>query len=194
MLETYRLLRLVDLNKETQLDVLKIRNEESIRKWMFTDHIIDVNEHLSWIDGLKSDKSQMYLIIMDDNTIPHGAVYLSNIDICNKKSDLGFYGSPVNKKRGLITACLVTLIDYAFNVLGIEKISGEVLEENIMSFNLHKKLLFREEGFRRSHILRDGRRIGIHLFGLLKDEWLFEKSWFNNCYSVKILPSTTIVR
>jgi hypothetical protein len=37
----YKLFPLIDLDKTTQLKVLEIRNEEYIRKWMFTGNKIN---------------------------------------------------------------------------------------------------------------------------------------------------------
>ncbi len=44
-----------------------------------------------------------------------------------------------------------------------------------------KKFLFEEEGFRKSNIIKEGKRIGVHFLGLTKEDWdtgktdLFEK-------------------
>ena len=36
---------------------------------------------------------------------------------------------------------------------------------------MHAKFLFREEGFRRSNVVKDGDRIGVHFLGLTREDW-----------------------
>jgi len=171
MSKIYRLIPLVNLDREAQLQVLKIRNEEHIRQWMFTGNIISKDDHFAWIEKLKNDQSQIYLVIVDENTCPFGAVNLKKIDKINGTVELGFYKTQGHDEKGLMTKSLYKIIDYSFNVLGLKKIYSEVLEGNIKSINIFKRLLFTEEGFLRKHIINNGKRIGIHLFGLLKNEW-----------------------
>jgi UDP-4-amino-4,6-dideoxy-N-acetyl-beta-L-altrosamine N-acetyltransferase len=171
MSKTYRLFQLIDLNKETQLQVLEIRNEEYIREWMFTGNKINSEEHFAWIEWLKNDKSQICLIIINEEDQPFGAVNIKNIDKKNEIAELGFYKSQNIIEKGLMTKSLSTAIDYSFKTLGLEKIYSEVFEGNTKSLAIHKRLLFTEEGFMRLHKVKGGKRIGVHLFGLLKDEW-----------------------
>jgi ribosomal-protein-serine acetyltransferase len=176
---TYRLIPLIDLNEETQLQVLEIRNEEYIREWMFTENKINVEDHFVWIERLKNDKSQICLIIINEEEQPFGAVNIKNIDKENKIAELGFYKSQKINEKGLMTKSLSTAIDYSFNTLGLDKIYSEVFEGNIKSLAIHKRLLFTEEGFLRLHKIKGGKRIGVHLFGLLKNEWKMDKEKIN---------------
>jgi UDP-4-amino-4,6-dideoxy-N-acetyl-beta-L-altrosamine N-acetyltransferase len=171
MSKTYRLIPLIDLIKETQLKVLEIRNEEYIREWMFTGNKINAEDHLAWIERLKNDKSHICLIIINEEEQPSGAVNIKNIDKVNKIAELGFYKSQNINEKGLMTKSLSTAIDYSFNTLGLEKIYSEVFEGNIKSLSIHKRLLFTEEGFLRLHKIKGKKRIGVHIFGLLKNEW-----------------------
>jgi len=171
MSKTYRLIPLTDLDGAVQLRVLNIRNEEFIRKWMFTEGVISEAEHFAWIERLKADKSRLYLVIVGDDTCPFGAVNLKKIDPKHKSAELGFYKTQSLDEKGLMTKSLAVFIDYSFDCLGLEKIYTEVFEGNVKSLNIHKGLLFTEEGFLRSHIVNGGKRIGVRLFGLLKSEW-----------------------
>lgn len=175
----YKLVPLINLDRTTQLQVLKIRNQKYIREWMFTEKEINTDEHFNWIEQLKGDQSQICLIIIDDKAQPLGAVNIKKIDMNNKNAELGFYKTQDIDEKGLMTKCVCTVIDYSFDVLGLDKIYSEVFEDNVKSMNLFKKLLFNEEGFLRSHVIKGGLRIGVHLFGLLKSEWRAEKYKLN---------------
>lgn len=36
--------------------VRDVRNQETVRKSMYTEHEISLNEHLAWVEDLKQDK------------------------------------------------------------------------------------------------------------------------------------------
>ncbi|MCL2824855.1 MAG: UDP-4-amino-4,6-dideoxy-N-acetyl-beta-L-altrosamine N-acetyltransferase [Polyangiaceae bacterium] len=171
MSRTYRLIPITDLDEPVQLKVLAVRNEAFIRWWMLTDAVISDSEHLAWIGRLGQDGSQVCFVIVDDDVCPVGAVNLKRIDMKHKTAEMGFYRTAGISEKGLMAGSLSALIDYSFDVLGLDRIYTEVLEGNVKSLAIHAKLLFTEEGFLRSHIVKDGMRIGVHLFGLHKDEW-----------------------
>ena len=171
MSKIYNLVPLINLSIDLQLQVLEIRNEEHIREWMFTQDTISADDHFNWIEKLKSDQSQICLIILDKKNIPVGSINLKKINKLNKNAELGFYKSNKHHEKGLMTKGLYMVIDYSFCVLELEKIYTEVFEENIKSINIHKKLMFTKEGYLRSHIINKGKRVGVHLYGLLKNEW-----------------------
>ena len=85
------LVPLLELDTETQLSVRNIRNEDSVRKWMYTDHTIELNEHLAWIARLKTDRDQFVFVIIDRDNGPVGVVSLNAIDRQNQKADWAYY-------------------------------------------------------------------------------------------------------
>ena len=146
---------------------------------MFTENKINAEGHLAWIEKLKNDKSQICLIIINEKSQPFGAVNIKKIDKDNKIAELGFYKSQNIDEKGLMTKSLSTVIDFLFNTLKLDKIYSEAFEGNRKSLAIHKRLLFTEEGFLRLHKIKDGKRIGIHLFGLLKNEWTIGRNKIN---------------
>ncbi|MDR2591727.1 MAG: UDP-4-amino-4,6-dideoxy-N-acetyl-beta-L-altrosamine N-acetyltransferase [Chitinispirillales bacterium] len=188
MSKIYELIPLTDLDRTAQLRVLNIRNEEFIREWMFTEGVISEAEHLAWIERLKADQSQICLVIVDEHTCPFGAVNLKKIDKRHKSAELGFYKTRNINEKGLMAKSLAALIDYSFDTLGLEKIYTEVFDGNLKSLNIHKMLLFTEEGFLRSHIVNGEKRIGLRLFGLLKNEWQKGKGRINIRNDITIHP------
>lgn len=171
MSEKFNLIPLINLDKTIQLQVLKIRNQESVRKWMYSDHEISENEHLAWIDNLKDDKKNIVYAVMADELEPIGVISINDIDAKHKKANWGLYIGEKYQGLGIGVFLEIMLIDYCFDKMGLEKIYCEVIEGNTSVLKLHKKLLFQEEGFLRSHIIKNGIRIGVHFLGLLKSEW-----------------------
>lgn len=165
------LIPIVELDNATQLAIRDIRNEDGIRAVMYSDHVIGVDEHLRWIAALKQDKRQIVFGIIDPALGPLGVASVNAIDVRHKKSDWAFYLTQT-VRGGLGSAIELAMIDFVFGRLGLEKLNCEVLEGNDAVVRLHKKFFFEEEGFRKSNIIKDGRRIGVHFLGLEKARWL----------------------
>jgi UDP-4-amino-4,6-dideoxy-N-acetyl-beta-L-altrosamine N-acetyltransferase len=177
-----RLLPLLDLAAESQLKIREIRNEEEIRKWMYTDHIIGSDEHLRWLNHLKTDDKQIVFAVLDEQSAPLGVISVNAFDRKNKKSDWAYYLTS-NARGGLGSALEYSFINFVFGSLNIQKLNCEVISGNDAVIKLHKKFLFQEEGVRRSNIIKDGKRIDVHFLGLTKDEWDVGKSAVYEKYS-----------
>ena len=141
---------------------------------MYTDHIIGVNEHLGWINKLKTDKTQMVFAVLDDDGSPLGLVSLNAIDRLHSKADWAFYLTST-ARGGLGSALEYSFINFVFDVCGLHKLNCEVIEGNDAVVKLHKKFHFQSEGLRRSNILKYGNRIGVHLLGLTRNDWMAAK-------------------
>ena len=60
-----------------------------------------------------------------------GAIGLKNIDLINKKANLGYWIGEQYWGRGITTECVGLTIDYAFSPeLGLKEISAYVFPEN----------------------------------------------------------------
>lgn len=156
---------------EEQIHLREIRNQKKIRSFMYTEHKIGLNEHLKWISDLKSDEFQSVFIVFDSNENPIGVLSLYDIDRLHKKANWAYYLD--EKKGGGLGAVLeYNFLNFVFTELNLEKLNCEVLETNPNVVKLHQKFLFQKEGFRRSNIIKNNSRIGVHFLGLTKDEWL----------------------
>ena len=159
---------------EQKVAVRDIRNQDSVRRSMYTDHEIGLDEHLKWVDRLKDDKNQIVFVVLVEEVVS-GVVSVNAIDRSHKKSDWAFYLS--EKVRGGLGAALeFSLLDFVFNVLLLEKLNCEVIETNEAVVKMHKKFCFVEEGFRRENIEKEEGRIGVFFLGITKQNWLEGRS------------------
>jgi len=163
--------QICSLDAQSQRRIREIRNEPSIRKVMYTDHEIQVDEHEDWLERLKQDKCRIAFAVIDDKHGPIGMVSLNAVDWRHRKADWAFYLTE-NERGGLGASLEFSLLDFAFNRLGLEKLNCEVIEGNDAVVRLHKRFGFEEEGFRRSNIEKDGIRVGVHFLGLQKAAWV----------------------
>lgn len=153
--------------------VRDVRNQESVRKSMYTEHEISLNEHLSWVERLRTDTRQIVFVVLVDGIV-RGVVSVNAIDRLHLKSDWAFYLDE-NVRGGLGAALEFRLINFVFNDLGLDKLNCEVIETNKAVVKMHKKFGFIEEGFRQANIIKNGTRIGVFFLGLNKSDWLKER-------------------
>jgi UDP-4-amino-4,6-dideoxy-N-acetyl-beta-L-altrosamine N-acetyltransferase len=170
-----QLILLINLDTESQMLIRELRNEEYVRKWMYTDHIIGTNEHLEWINSLKTDNKKIVFAIIDENSTPLGIVSVNSIDRHHGNADWGYYLTQ-NARGGLGSAVEYAFINFVFDSLKLEKLNGEIIEGNDAVIKLHNKFSFKDEGFRRLHIMKNGQRKGIHLIGLTKADWYTDRA------------------
>lgn len=154
---------------EQKKAVRKIRNQNSVRESMYTEHKISLDEHLAWVQRLEHDNRQIVFIVLM-NDVVSGVVSVNAIDRIHLKSDWAFY-LDANVRGGLGAALEFGLINFIFQRVGLEKLNCEVIETNEAVVKLHKRFGFVEEGFRRENIIKKESRIGVFCLGLTKSDW-----------------------
>lgn len=170
-----RFVPLLDQDPDTRMKLLAVRNEESVRRAMFTDHVISEDEHQQWLKGLQTDRSRRIWVIMGESGNVIGQVSLARLDRRHLTSDWAFFLS-ASERGGLGFAVEYAFLNFVFDELGLAKLNCEVVEGNDVVVKLHGKFDFRQEGLRRSQLVKDGRRIGVHLLGLTREDWAAARS------------------
>lgn len=169
-MRSYILKNICSCSKQQQLDVLSIRNSQTVRQSMYTDHIIPEAEHFAWIRRLENDPKNTVFAILKEGTQAVGVVSINQTDRLHKKTDWAFY-LDAGERGGVGSALESFMLDWVFFDLGMEKLNCEVLETNPVVIAMHKKFGFTDEGLRRKNILRDGERVDVHLLGITDEEW-----------------------
>ncbi len=145
MLEDIELINFIDLNSKKKEMVLLWRNHPNVRKWMYTEDEIILNEHLNFIENLKNRNDKLYFVVKkSDDYI--GVVDFTKIDRLKKSVYFGFYANPDIKIVGIGRVLEEVSIDYIFNVLKLKTLKLEVFSNNKQVRNLHKKYGFYEVG------------------------------------------------
>jgi len=148
--------------------LLEWRNHPKIRRFMFTQHEISLEEHLNWYKRTSQDSSRSLLLVEEANSAI-GYVQFNQITI-GGVSDWGFYARP-DAPSGSGSKLGHAALQYAFDVLQLHKVCGQAIETNQASIRFHQKLGFTQEG-----VLREQRRLdhtyhAVICFGLLAHEW-----------------------
>ena len=158
-----------NLKNEDLPMILSWRNHQSIRRYMFTQHEITLDEHKKWFLKVSADFSQK-LFIVEEYGIPLGYVQFKNV-FDGGVADWGFYVSP-DSPKGSGRKIGITALTYAFKNLKLHKVCGRAIDSNELSIAFHQRLGFKEEGLLRDQQIIDGRYHSLVCFGLLSSEWV----------------------
>lgn len=161
---------LTALEHGTMMKLLAIRNQEAVRRNMYTSHEITEAEHLAWVEKLRTTgSSDYYAIFRMGNLI--GAAGISNFSEAHKRADWAFYISQELHGGGIGASVEYHFLNWCFHDKQLWKLNCEVLEFNQPVIRLHQKFGFQIEGVRRDHIMREGQHHGAVLLGVTRDEW-----------------------
>lgn len=148
--------------------VLSWRNHPEVRRYMYSQHEIGLDEHRRWFERAAQDPAR-HLLVFEKDGLPRGFVNLSLI-ASGGIADWGFYVAP-EAPKGTGRLLGRSALDYAFIEVGLHKVCGQALAYNERSIRFHRSLGFLEEGTLRDQH-HDGQRYhDVVCFGLLAAEW-----------------------
>lgn len=148
--------------------VLAWRNHPEVRRYMYTQHEITLEEHSRWFERATQDRSR-HLLIFEKEAVPLGFINIHQI-AAGGIADWGFYAAPAAPKgtgRQLGQAAL----QYAFKGAGLHKLCGQALGYNEKSIQFHLSLGFTQEGILRQQHFDGQHYHDVVCFGLLASEW-----------------------
>jgi len=150
--------------------ILAWRNTERVRSKMYTDHVIEQNEHDRWFDAALAAESARYLLF-EYSARPIGFVAFTQIDYRNGRCLWGFYLGEEDVPWGSAVALEFSSVAHAFGELGIRKLCCEVLASNAAVIKLHQRFGFRVEARYVAHVRKGERFEDVVGLALFKDEW-----------------------
>lgn len=171
---------LIRVMEEADLSmVLQWRNDEDVRKNMYTNHIISPEEHKTWWESERNNP-QSRLLICELDSSPVGVVIFTRYTGNNGLATWAFYSGD-RRKRGVGAAMEVAALNYAFNELRVRKLECEVLSFNDAVIRFHLKHGFRVEGIFREGYVRNGEVYDIYRLAMLSKDWFnYIKSTIDN--------------
>lgn len=136
------LLNFINLSLKEKKMILEWRNSTNIKKYMYTQDDISLENHMKFIESLKNSEDKIYFLVKKDDEFI-GVIDFNNIKE-NESLIMGIYANPNLKGKGNIL--LETIINFSFYILKVKKIFAEVFFENEKAYNLYKKYNFKEIG------------------------------------------------
>lgn len=148
--------------------VLAWRNHHEVRRYMYTQHEITLEEHSRWFERTTQDRSR-HLLIFEKEDVSLGFISIHQIGT-GGIADWGFYAAP-DAPKGTGQELGHASLRYAFVEAGLHKLCGQVLAYNEKSLQFHINLKFAQEGILRQQHFDGQHYHNVVCFGLLASEW-----------------------
>ena len=156
--------------EQVLLRPLKETDFENFYKWHLDDKIrfqagmhpfvISERNEREWFENVIKDfdnKRVLFSIVYIQTNELIGYFMLNDINLINKNAFLGIViGEKQFQGLGLGKEIIKLGTDYGINCLGLEKISLDVVSENIAAIKLYKKINFKNEGLFKKHYFFNG--------------------------------------
>ena len=123
----------VNLRKITLDDTYKIvnwRNQDFVLENFIDRRLISIESHNKYFEKrIISGLVDQFIIVCDGKDI--GSTFLRDIDYVKKQAEFGiFIGEKEYLSKGIGTIACSLILEYGFNILGLEKIFLRVLKNN----------------------------------------------------------------
>jgi [ribosomal protein S5]-alanine N-acetyltransferase len=120
---------------------------------------------------VRSGTGYPFLVFSTDGETLLGGLTLSHIQRGVTQSGvLGYWMGAPYAGKGLMTAAVRALVEYAFDTLNLNRVEAACLPHNAASIRLLEKVGFTREGYARKYLCIDGRWQDHVLFGLVRDD------------------------
>ena len=147
--------------------VLSWRNHAEVRRYMYTQHEISLEEHTQWYERATVDASRHLLVFEIDGT-PVGFINIHEI-APGGIADWGFYAAP-DAPQGTGRQLGKAAVQYAFGQAGLHKICGQAIAYNHRSIKFHLNQGFQQEGILREQHFDGQEYHDVVCFGLLASD------------------------
>ena len=156
-----------------------------IRKWVNDRSTTEYLSAIFWFPQTETDTTEFlnramraapnaaYFVIADIKD----ESYIGQMDIfeINWKIRKGVIGTVIGNEaargRGYGTEALVLLQDYAFGVLGLERLELDVYADNARAIRCYEKAGFLHEGTRRHAAMVNGQYADVKMMAVIKADW-----------------------
>ena len=162
-------LRLVEEGDRDRL--LAWRNSPQVAAFMYSDHLIEREEHDRWFDGLVGHpRRRDWVVLLND--APVGLTSLVDIDLRQGRATIARYLAEESARGlGLGGFTEFKVADHAFGALGLRKLWSEVLATNDAALASHLSSGFQREALFRAHVVKQGQPTDVIGLGLLAEDW-----------------------
>lgn len=118
-----------------------------------------------------------WAIVLKENQKMIGTCGLTRIDEENSIAEIGYVLNPSYWGNGYATEAAKKMIDFAFNVIGVNRVEARFLFGNEASLNVMKKIGMKFEGYLREYQLVKGSYRTVGVSSILKREYLLQDKY-----------------
>lgn len=125
------------LNNSELLMILKERNHPNVKKWMVSKDDITKEEHIEFVNGLKSRDDAYYWLIYH-NDKPVGVLSLIHCDYDKEEGEAGYYLFNSYQDEGIGLDLHYNYKKFFFEYLHLKNLPGRILWGNTNAYQISK--------------------------------------------------------
>ncbi|WP_085992925.1 GNAT family N-acetyltransferase [Oceanobacillus senegalensis] len=180
-LQTKRL-HLVQIDHRYKDELFEILSMDEVTRYYGKDNLVDTEEASELIDHFyrlfHEKRSIRWGIIWKENNQFLGTVGLNNLNLWNKKAEIGYELHPTYWRRGITLEAVIKVLDYGYHDLDLYRIGALTFPQNIASNELLRKLGFKQEGTLRGYLHQNYKAHDALVHSLLRPEWIGKRRRF----------------
>lgn len=167
-------LRILDIDDANELYTLVDKNRNYLRDWLpWLDINTNVEQSEAFIKDViqqpNKDRSFQCGVFCKDTLV--GMCGFHPINFVNNSVTIGYWISKDMMGKGIITQCTKYFINYAFEILNLNKVCIPVAEKNLKSRAVSERLGLLNEGLERDAEILYGKYINHIRYSILRSEW-----------------------
>lgn len=166
-------LELITTNHAQQVFDVVNQNRKHLRTWLpFVDKMQTVAfaEHATQLNVQRNKEGLEYAFVIMENETLIGRIGIYRIDLQNKIGEIGYWLVEAAQGKGIITLSCITLINFGFDELQLNRIEIKCGTENHPSKAIPEKLNFTKEAVIRQGEWVQGAFIDLNLYSLVKSD------------------------
>lgn len=165
------ILKEISLEEVQPIFTTLVRERDYFSEWLpFVEHTKEIADTEYFVESIMhGDRNNLTCAIYYQNHFV-GLVGLKDTDTTNKKTEIGYWLSENYQKKGIMTRACQAVIDYAFDVLEMNRVQLKAATGNIKSRQVAERLGFKQEGIERDGELHSRGYVDLVVFSLLKSE------------------------
>jgi RimJ/RimL family protein N-acetyltransferase len=134
---------------------------------------LNIEDETKWFESHHNDdKNQIFAILAQPENVLIGNCGLHQLDWKNRGCVFGIVIGDKNYwSKGYGTDAARTLVRFAFEQLGMNRVELEVYAFNPRAIRTYEKAGFKRDGIRRQALYRDGTFHDIYLMSILRQDW-----------------------
>jgi RimJ/RimL family protein N-acetyltransferase len=148
-------------------------NDPEVNRFLETRHERQDEARVrSFVETVRArDDAFLFGIFLAEGGRHIGNIKVGPIRAVHRLAEISlFIGDRSSWGRGYAAEAIGALSRYAFEQLGVEKLSASMYAPNVASTKAFLKVGYREEGRRRRHVMLDGDRVDMFELGLVPDD------------------------
>ncbi|MCG9909996.1 MAG: GNAT family N-acetyltransferase [Flavobacteriales bacterium] len=169
-----KLVKMRAIEKEDLVLLNKWANDPEIQYWLGGWHFpTNMEDQQKWFNSLSANSKDQRFIIETEEL---GIIGTANLVDINWKDRNAFHGMLLGDKdtrgKGYAFDTVMTIMKYAFEELGLERLDGSIIDYNKASIKLYtEKCGWEIEGTKRRWYFRNGKFWDKLIVGITKDKY-----------------------